>query len=140
MKLICDEIFGSNCFVTDVVWRSSDNSNNNALVFSEDYNHTLVYSKKPGWRPHKLNDPEKRKHFKNPDDDPRGPWFDGNPVNNAGWRPNLQFDITAPNGNIIKHPENGCRCEIVIVFSLRETVHRCFGNEGKKSHLRKVSE
>ena len=60
-------------------------------------------------KPNFIDDPSKRKHFKNPDNDPRGPWFDGNPVNNPGWRPNLQFDITAPNGNVIKHPQNGWR-------------------------------
>lgn len=30
-------------------------------------------------------------------------------VNNPGLRPNLQFNITAPNGNVIKHPANGWR-------------------------------
>lgn len=108
-KLICGEIFGGHCFITDAVWRSSDNSNNNSLKFSEDYNHTLIYAKNPAWKPNFIDDPSKRKHFKNPDNDPRGPWFDGNPVNNPGWRPNLQFDITTPNGNIIKHPQNGWR-------------------------------
>ena len=109
LRLICNEVFGANCFVTDAIWHSSDNSNNNSLSFSEDYNHTLVFSKKPGWRPNFINDPRKRSHFKNPDNDPRGPWFDGNPVNNPGWRPNLQFDITTPSGNVIKHPQNGWR-------------------------------
>ena len=109
LKLICDEIFGRRCFITDAVWRSSDNSNNNALKFSEDFNHTLIYGKLPSWKPNFIDDLSKRTHFKNPDNDPRGPWFDGNPVNNPGWRPNLQFDITTPNGNIIKHPENGWR-------------------------------
>lgn len=109
LKLLCDEIFGETCFVTDVAWRCSDNSNNNSLKFSEDYNHTLVYSKKPDWKPNFLNDPEKRKHFKNPDNDPRGPWFDGNPVNNPALRPNLQFDIKTPSGKIIKSPANGWR-------------------------------
>lgn len=109
LRLICDEIFGRNCFITDAVWHSSDNSNNNSLKFSEDYNHTLIYSKRSDWKPNFINDLSKRKHFKNPDNDPRGPWFDGNPVNNPGWRPNLQFDIVAPNGNIIKHPQNGWR-------------------------------
>ena len=108
-KLICDEIFGEHCFITDAVWRSSDNSNNNSLKFSEDYNHTLIYAKNAAWKPNFIDDPSKRKHFKNPDNDPRGPWFDGNPVNNPSWRPNLQFDITAPNGNVIKHPQNGWR-------------------------------
>lgn len=109
LKVLCDDIFTRDCFVTEVEWQHSDNSNNNALTFSEDVNHILVYSKKPNWKPKFLNDPEKRKHFKNPDNDPKGPWFDGNPVNNPGLRPNLQFNITAPNGNVIKHPANGWR-------------------------------
>lgn len=109
LKILCDEIFGRRCFVSAVVWRNSDNSNNNALTFSIDHNYVLVYSRKPNWRPKFLNDPNKRKHFKNPDNDPRGPWFDGNPVNNPGLRVNLQYDITTPSGKIIHHPPNGWR-------------------------------
>ncbi|AZI33644.1 site-specific DNA-methyltransferase [Kaistella carnis] len=109
LKLICDEIFGGRNFVTDLVWRHSDNSNNNTLKFSEDYNHTLIYSKKDDWKPNFLNDVDKRKHFKNPDNDPKGPWFDGNPVNNPGLRVNLQYNIETPSGKIIKHPPNGWR-------------------------------
>lgn len=108
-RLLMDSIFDRDNYVTAVTWQHSDNSNNNALVFSEDYNTILVYSKCSNWKPKFLNDASKRSHFKNPDNDPRGPWFDGNPVNNPGLRVNLQFDITTPNGNIIKHPPNGWR-------------------------------
>ena len=82
LKEVCDLTFGVQCFIAELAWKSSDNSNNNALTFSEDYNTILVYAKNPDWKPHFLNDPKKRSHFKNPDNDPRGPWFDGNPVNN----------------------------------------------------------
>ena len=109
LKLLCDEVFGAHCFIGDIVWRSSDNSNNNALTFSEDHNYILVYAKNPDWRPNFLNDPKKRSHFKNPDNDPKGPWFDGNPVNNPGLRVNLQYDITTPSGKTIHHPANGWR-------------------------------
>lgn len=109
LKEVCDLTFGVQCFIAELAWKSSDNSNNNALTFSEDYNTILVYAKNPDWKPHFLNDPKKRSHFKNPDNDPRGPWFDGNPVNNPGLRPNLQFDITSPSGKVIKHPANGWR-------------------------------
>lgn len=109
LKVLCDEIFGRQCFVSSVAWRNSDNSNNNALTFSIDHNYILVYSRKPNWRPRFLNDPNKRKHFKNPDNDPKGPWFDGNPVNNPGLRVNLQYNITTPCGNTIHHPPNGWR-------------------------------
>lgn len=108
-KVICDEIFGRNCFVATVVWRHSDNSNNNVKQFSEDHNYLIVYSKRSGWTPKFLNDPSKRKHFKNPDNDPRGPWFDGNPLNNPALRPNLQYTVTSPTGYEIPHPPNGWR-------------------------------
>lgn len=109
LKIICDEIFGRKCFIGSVVWRNSDNSNNNAKKFSIDHNYILVYALDKNWTPHFLNDPKKRKHFKNPDNDPRGPWFDGNPVNNPGLRVNLQYDITTPSGKIIHPPANGWR-------------------------------
>jgi adenine-specific DNA-methyltransferase len=109
LKVMCDEVFGRNCFITSIIWRNSDNSNNNALTFSIDHNYILVYGKNPNWRPIFLNDPDKRKHFKNPNNDPRGPWFDGNPVNNPGLRVNLQYDIKTPSGKTIHHPPNGWR-------------------------------
>jgi adenine-specific DNA-methyltransferase len=112
LKVLCDEVFGRGNFIANVVWRSSDNSNNDAKTFSVDHNHMLVFSKEPGWLSNKLDAEEKRSHFKNPDNDPRGPWFDGNPLNSPKPRENLMYDITAPNGNVIRHPANGWRWEL----------------------------
>lgn len=109
LRKICDEVFGASCFVCDAIWRSSDNSNNDAKQFSNDYNSTLIYSRYPLWQPQKQDDPEKRKHFKNPDNDPRGPYFDGNPLNSPNYRENLIYDIVSPSGNIIHPPKNGWR-------------------------------
>ena len=109
LKVLCDEIFGRDCFVGSVVWRSTDNSNNDAKQFSVDHNYILVYSKEPDWQSNKLAEDGKRSHFKNPDDDPKGAWFDGNPLNSPKPRPNLTFNLKAPNGNIIKPPKNGWR-------------------------------
>ena len=109
LKVLLDELFGRQCFVASVVWRSTDNSNNDAKQFSVDHNYVLVYSRNPGWLPNKLSEDGKRSHFKNPDNDPRGPWFDGNPLNSPKPRPYLTFDLPSPNGNIIKPPKNGWR-------------------------------
>jgi adenine-specific DNA-methyltransferase len=110
LKVLCDEIFGRHCFVSTVVWRSTDNSNNDAKQFSADHNYLLVYSKEAGWETYKSEDDEtKRSHFKNPDNDPRGAWFDGNPLNSPKPRPNLTFDLRGPNNNTIKPPKNGWR-------------------------------
>ncbi len=108
-KIICDDVFGRDNFISTVIWKISDNSNNNATRFSEDHNQILVYGKNKDWKPKFLNYESKRSHFKNPDNDPKGKWFDGNPVNNPGLRPNLQFKLKTPNGNIINHPPNGWR-------------------------------
>ena len=111
LKVLMDEVFGRGNFVANVVWQSSDNSNNDAKTFSIDHNQVLVYSRSNGWLTNKLDAEEKRSHFKNHDDDPRGPWFDGNPLNSPKPRENLMYDLTAPNGNVIRHPPNGWRWE-----------------------------
>jgi len=109
LKKICDEVFGEGNFIADAIWRSKDNSNNDAKRFSTDHNHTLIYSKSSGWEPAKLNDEAKRSHFKNPDNDPRGPYFDGNPLNSPAYRENLVFDLVSPSGEVITPPKNGWR-------------------------------
>ena len=110
LQVLCDEIFGRSCHIQTIVWRSSDNSNNDSKRFSQDHNYVLVYSKTSAWQPNKLpRTEEQAKHYKNPDNDPKGPWFDGNPLGSPNPRPNLSYDIIAPNGNIIKPPFNGWR-------------------------------
>jgi adenine-specific DNA-methyltransferase len=111
LKVLMDEVFGRGNFVANVVWRSSDNSNNDAKTFSVDHNQMLVFAKKEGWLSNKLDAEEKRTHFKNPDNDPRGAWFDGNPLNSPKPRENLMYVLVAPNGNRIPHPPNGWRWE-----------------------------
>src|SRR5690606_38267556 len=109
LKLLCDEIFGIGNFVTDLIWRSADSSNNDAKQFSVDFNHTLIYSKKSDWNPYKLERTEdNNSHYKNPDNDSRGSWFSGN-ISSPNPRKNLTYDIVSPKGNVIKPPKNGWR-------------------------------
>jgi adenine-specific DNA-methyltransferase len=100
-----DETFRRNNFSASIAWRSNDNSNNGAKQFSLDHNYILVYSKKPNWISNKLSrNEEQSSYYGNPDNDPRGPWFDGNPISSPNPRPNLCYNFTVPNGNIIKPP------------------------------------
>lgn len=72
LKVLCDEVFGRSCFVATVIWRSTDNSNNDAKQFSVDHNMILVYSSFPDWRSSRVPPNESQQvHFKNPDNDPR---------------------------------------------------------------------
>ena len=111
MRVLLDEVFGSGNFVADISWLAADSSSNNAKVFSRDKNTIAVYSKFSGWRPNFLPDPERQSHYKNPDNDPRGPWYDGRDVQNPKDRPMLKYTITTPSGNVIEPPANGWRWE-----------------------------
>lgn len=109
-RCVLDEVMGANAYVSSVVWRSSDNSNNDAKGFSNDFNTVLVYGRAPGWSAKKLAAREEDlPHYSNPDDDPRGPWFDGNPLNSPNPRENLRYDLIAPDGTVVEPPANGWR-------------------------------
>lgn len=132
LRQLLDEVFGVKGYITEIAWRHSDNSSNNVTQFSQDFNTILVYSKNEYWVPNFLNDPEKRSHFSNPDNDPRGPWFDGNPVNNPAIRKTLQFDYPGPNGNMIKHPPNGWRWSKETMDQKFETGELRYSKDGKR--------
>ena len=109
LKVMCDQIFGRDCFVASIAWRSADSSNNDAKSFSVDHNEILVYSKKPAWTTKRLSRTEESDaHYSNPDQDPRGPWFSGN-VSSPNPRKNLCFDLETPGGKLISSPNNGWR-------------------------------
>ncbi len=109
LKVVMDEMFGRECFVSAIAWRAADSSNNDAKQFSIDHNTILVYSREPGWLSRTLpRTDEANAHYKNPDNDPRGPWFMGN-VSSPHPREKLQYDMPTPSGKQIPHPHNGWR-------------------------------
>ena len=106
LRVALDEIFSEAGFVANIIWRTTDNRNNDAKQFSWDHNYLLVYTKDPQWRSNRLPRSEgQAKHYTNPDNDPRGPWFDGNPVDSPNPRENLRYDIVSPTGHVIKPPK-----------------------------------
>lgn len=83
LKVMCDEIFGRENFVTSVIWEKADSPRNSARQFSSDHDYILVYSKNPSWVPIKLpRTDEANSIYSNPDNDPRGPWLPGDPYAN----------------------------------------------------------
>lgn len=129
MRVLLDEEFGEACFVAQVAWRSTDSSSNNAKTFARDHHMILVYSAKPGWRPNFLPDPDKQGHYRNPDNDPRGPWYDGRDVQNPKHRENLRYTITTPSGHTIEPPVNGWRWEWETMQAKMETGEVFFNEE-----------
>lgn len=111
-RVVLDEVFGVDRFVGSVIWRSADTGNYDSKRFSEDHNTVLVYSLSVAteWRTNRLSRlGSQASHYKNPDNDPRGPWFDGNPLGSPNHRDNLKFNLVSPTGSVIKHPPHGWR-------------------------------
>ena len=109
LKLLCDEIFSQNNFVSDVIWQHSIQPKGYAGKFSLHHNYTLIYRKSEKFILRNMERTEEdNKAYKNPDNDPRGEWRSGD-VRNALYRPNLIYDIITPSGKIIHAPEKGWR-------------------------------
>jgi adenine-specific DNA-methyltransferase len=76
LKVLCDEIFGRQNFVANVIWQKKYTVANDAKWFSDNHDHILVYAKnKLVWRPNKLpRTDEMNARYANPDNHPKGPW------------------------------------------------------------------
>jgi len=100
LKVLCDEVFGRSNFISTIVWMKRVSPANDAKYFSTDHDSILVVAKnKQTWRPNRLPRGEAQNaYYKNPDNDPRGPWnsvtYTGNKTRSE--RPNLYYGIQNP--------------------------------------------
>jgi len=132
LRVVMDEILGRQNFVSSIIWRAGDSSNNDSKQFSVDHNVILVYSRTPGWLSNELpRSEEANKHYKNPDNDSKGPWFQGN-LSSPNPRENLRFNIISPEGHIIEPPANGWRWSKERVDEMIESAEIVFKDGGKK--------
>lgn len=108
LKVIMDEVFGRNNFVTNIIWRKNYAPKSSAKHFSEDHDHILVYAKNADqWRPNLLPRTEKQnKAYKNPDNDPRGPWRPNNLAARNFYSLGT-YPITCPSGRVVAGPPAG---------------------------------
>ncbi|TOC26798.1 site-specific DNA-methyltransferase [Vibrio parahaemolyticus] len=100
LKVMCDEIFGRNNFVSNVVWQKKYSKQNDAKWLSTSHDHILVYAKnKDKWIPNKLERNQSQlKGYKNIDNDPRGFWQSVvyTCSKSRKERPNLYYPIIHP--------------------------------------------
>lgn len=84
MRLLLDEVFDTTNFQAEVVWQKAD-SPRRGDGFSTDQDVILVYRRSEAFSPRKTaRTAVDNARFTNPDDDPRGPWWDGDPSGNHG--------------------------------------------------------
>lgn len=103
-KVMMDEIFGRENFVSSIIWEKADSPRNSARQFSSDHDYLLVYSKCPDWVPSRLPRTEEANSiYSNPDNDPRGPWLPGDPYANKPYSRG-RYTITGPTGRDFSPP------------------------------------
>jgi adenine-specific DNA-methyltransferase len=101
LKVMLDEIFGRENFVAVVVWQRRDGRPNDAII-GQMHDYLVVFAKDvakfASVRNRLLRTEEQEGAYRNPDDDPRGPWRNDNYTSNKSKkeRPNSWFPIVRP--------------------------------------------
>ena len=105
LKLLCDEVFGAENFVADVIWQKKYSPQNDAKWFSAMHDHILCFAKnKDIWRPNLLaRSDEQNARYSNPDNDPRGDWKSSD-FSVKTYSANYDYSITTPSGRIVNPP------------------------------------
>lgn len=138
-KVLMDEVFGRPNFVADVIWQKRT-SPDARVHLGGAHDHILVYAK------HRANvafnkqplTQEQKARFKNPDNDPRGPWVSSD-FTAQGYRPNQMYEITTPGGTKFTPPEGKCWKNIEDVYLRQVEEGRFwFGRSGDAMPRRKT--
>lgn len=106
LKMLCDSMWGDENYQATLIWKSRQRADSrNISMLSTDHEYILVYGKSSSFR--LLGKDKDKTKYRNPDNDPRGPWasIDLSGLADASRRPNLHFDIIDPKtGNV--YPPN----------------------------------
>lgn len=102
-RMLLDEVFGADCFVSEVIWETTDARKMDADQFSLAHNRILVYSKSYGWEPHRYVAETNETDF--PLVDASGNRYSRRELRKWGKnslrteRPNGWYPLTAPDGS-----------------------------------------
>lgn len=138
-KVLMDEIFGRSNFVANVLWQKRT-SPDMRTELGAGHDHILVYAKNISKLAlNKLGKTSKQiAVYKNPDNDPRGPWVSSD-YTAQGFRPNQMYQITTPAGAIFTPPAGVCWKNVESVFKDLVKDNRIwFGKEGKSMPRKKT--
>ena len=143
LRLICDEIFGSQNFITTFIWEKRVNRENRKVVSSR-HDYLLCYAKHVVSERRPLKQlpmtGEALDRYQNPDNDPRGPWKSDPVTAQAGHATQSQFyTLKLPNG--IEHKPPAGRCwlytEPVMMAAIADG-RIWLGPEGKNTPRKKT--
>jgi len=110
LRKLCDEIFGEENFIADIIWVKRYTRNNDAKLVSSMVDHIIEYRKSDVLN--RLREPRNQKSdsiYSNPDNDPRGPWTSVSYISQRtkAERLNLSYSLINPRtGQGVSHPTN----------------------------------
>lgn len=109
LKKVCNEVFGAQNFVGQVIWERAFAPKNDAKFFSDSHDYISVYAKNIneyviGKLPRTA---EANARYKNPDNDPRGAWTSGD-LSVKTYNANSDYPIKTPSGRIVNPPHGSC--------------------------------
>lgn len=109
LKKICDEVFGGQNFVAQLVWERAFSPKNDARFISNSHDYVLMYAKNItqfviGRLP---RTEEANARYSNPDNDPRGVWTSSD-ISVKTYNAECDYPITAPSGRVIEPPAGRC--------------------------------
>lgn len=140
LKLLCDDVFGEENFISNIIWEKRYGRSNNAKLMTNSTEHILFYRKTSSISIlREVRADDKNDGYSNPDKDPRGIWTSVSFVNQVTKeeRPNLSYTIVNPNtGEKIEHPTNAWKVgkEKYEEFSRENRLH--WGADGKAKYPR----
>jgi len=132
LKVVMDEVFGRKNFVANVIWQKRT-SPDARIQLGGAHDHIMVFAKSvENTKFNKLTISETQaKNFKNPDNDPRGPWASTD-FTAQGWRPNQMYKLKAPSGLEYEPPAGRCWGNVESEFNrLLSEGRMWFGKDGK---------
>lgn len=108
LKVMCDELFGRSNFVASIAWEK-DQGRRGDTDISSAHDHILLYAReKDVWRKTRNLLPrtaEQESRYRNPDNDPRGPWLQGDNGTAKSGSESLRYPITLPSGRVVVPPQ-----------------------------------
>ena len=107
LKKIGNEIFGEQNFVGNIIWERAFSPKNDAKYLSDSHDYIVIYAKcinsfSIGKLP---RTEEMNARYKNPDNDPKGPWSSGD-LTAKTYSAAYDYPVTTPSGKIV-YPTNG---------------------------------
>lgn len=109
LRKLCDEIFGEDNYVQEIIWEKKFAPQNDAKYFSLNHEQILCYSKNKDLFKRNLlpMTKEQKERYKNLDDDPRGAWQSDN-LTVATYNAAYDYAIITPSGKEVKPTEGRC--------------------------------